>query len=51
MPGIVPKLSASPGRVHWPGPLTVGAHNREVLGGLLGLGDDDIDRLSADGVV
>jgi formyl-CoA transferase len=51
MPGIVPKLSSTPGRVRWPGPLAVGAHNREVLGGLLGLGDDDIDRLSADGVI
>ncbi|MFC0040189.1 CaiB/BaiF CoA transferase family protein [Actinomadura rayongensis] len=32
MPGVVPKLSASPGAVRWPGPLTPGAHNAEVLG-------------------
>lgn len=50
MPGIVPKLSSTPGQVRWPGPLAVGAHNREVLGELLGLGDSDIERLSADGI-
>ncbi|MCO5129976.1 MAG: CoA transferase [Xanthobacteraceae bacterium] len=30
---------------------TLGQHNREVLGEVLGLGDDDIARLEADGVI
>jgi succinyl-CoA---D-citramalate CoA-transferase len=51
MPGIMPKLSSTPGEVRWPGPLAVGAHNQEVLGGLLGLADDEIERLSTGGVI
>jgi crotonobetainyl-CoA:carnitine CoA-transferase CaiB-like acyl-CoA transferase len=30
---------------------TLGEHNRELLGGLLGLGDDEIERLEASGVI
>lgn len=35
-PGVVPKLSHTPGRVRWLGP-QLGAHNDEVFGDLLGL--------------
>jgi succinyl-CoA---D-citramalate CoA-transferase len=50
MPGLVPKLSATPGEVEWyGGPL--GAHNEEVYGGLLDLPSDEIERLSREGVV
>ncbi len=50
MPGLAPKLSATPGSVEWyGGPL--GAHNYEVYGGLLGLSDGEIERLSGEGVV
>jgi crotonobetainyl-CoA:carnitine CoA-transferase CaiB-like acyl-CoA transferase len=38
------RLSATPATVDHLGP-PLGAHNREVLGGLLGLGDDEIERL------
>ena len=30
---------------------TLGQHNREILGGLLGLSDDEIRRLAEDGVI
>ena len=50
IPAIVPKLTETPGRTDWPGP-KVGAHNAEVLGGLLGLGQDDLDRLAREGVL
>ena len=30
---------------------TVGEHNREILGGLLGLSDDQLAQLEADGVI
>jgi formyl-CoA transferase len=33
MPGITPKLSATPGMVVWPGP-QLGAHTNEVLAAL-----------------
>ena len=50
MPGLVPKLSDTPGGVEWyGGPL--GAHNEEVYGGLLDLPSDEIERLSREGVV
>ena len=50
IPAIVPKLTETPGRTDWPGP-NVGAHNAEVLGGVLGLTEDEIGRLAADGIL
>lgn len=50
MPGIVPKLSRTPGAVAFAGP-DLGAHNRDVYGDLLGLSDEAIDRLSEDGTI
>ena len=34
VPGIVPKLSKTPGQVAWLGPQIAGAHNKEVLSDL-----------------
>lgn len=45
MPGIVPKLSATPGTVRFPGPASIGEHNREVFEGLLALRREDMDEL------
>jgi crotonobetainyl-CoA:carnitine CoA-transferase CaiB-like acyl-CoA transferase len=50
VPAILPKLTATPGRTDWAGP-RVGAHDREVLGGLLGLDDAELGELVANGVV
>jgi formyl-CoA transferase len=36
MPNVFPRLSRTPGRIRWPGP-ALGAHNDEILQGLLGL--------------
>ena len=49
IPGIVPKLSATPGRTEWIGP-RLGEHNEEVLRGL-GYQDDDIARLRENQVI
>ncbi|MBX7275617.1 CoA transferase [Pseudomonas sp. ERGC3:01] len=49
MPGIVPKLSETPGAVNWQGP-TLGQHTDDILAGL-GLTDVDIQRLKTSGVV
>ena len=49
MPGIVPKLSETPGAVNWQGP-ALGQHTDDILSGL-GLADADIQRLKNTGVV
>jgi formyl-CoA transferase len=49
-PGVVPKLSATPGKIDWAGP-EPGSHNHEVYGGLLGLGDGDLAELAAEKIV
>jgi len=49
-PAVIPRLSATPGRVTHAGP-RVGHHTNEVLGGLLGLSSAEIAGLCAEGVV
>ena len=44
IPAIMPKLSRTPGETHWPG-AAIGEHNTEILGGLLGLSDEEIAAL------
>jgi crotonobetainyl-CoA:carnitine CoA-transferase CaiB-like acyl-CoA transferase len=50
MPGLVPKLSATPGAVEWYGG-ALGAHNEEVYGGLLGLPAEELGRLAKEGAI
>lgn len=49
LPGIVPKLSRTPGETRWLGP-ALGAHTAEVLAGL-GYSTSEIDRLRRDGAI
>ncbi|HZZ11400.1 MAG TPA: CaiB/BaiF CoA-transferase family protein [Paraburkholderia sp.] len=49
MPGIVPKLSDTPGEIRWQGP-TLGEHTGSVLNEL-GFADEDIARLRREGAV
>jgi len=48
-PGMPWKLSRTPGTIRRPAPLFA-QHNREVLGGLLGMGDEEVEALEASGV-
>lgn len=50
LPAIVPKLTETPGRTDWAGP-DLGAHNREIFGGVLGLSEAEIDELQTEGVI
>ena len=48
IPAITPLLHDTPGRTDWPG-LEPGSHNREILGGILGLSDEEIAALNPSG--
>jgi formyl-CoA transferase len=50
MQNVVPKLSATPGAIRWPGP-TLGEHNVEVFGELLGLNEETLADLRTKGIV
>jgi crotonobetainyl-CoA:carnitine CoA-transferase CaiB-like acyl-CoA transferase len=47
---FAPQLSATPGATNWPGP-PLGAHNRDVYGGLLGVTDEELEDLKTRGVI
>ena len=50
IPALTPKLGDTPGATLWPGP-ELGAHNREVFIGTLGLDEDEFRSLADDGIV
>lgn len=45
--GIVPHVVEGPGGVRWPGP-SIGAHNEEVLGGMLGRSAEQIAEMTGE---
>lgn len=49
IPGIVPKLSETPGQTKWIGP-TLGEHTAEVLGSI-GIGEETLNELTEEGVI
>lgn len=50
MPGIIPKLTKTPGKVAWYGG-ELGQHNQEILCGLLGLPAEELLRLRMENVI
>ena len=50
VPGVPYKLSDSPGTVEHLGP-ELGQHNDEIFRGLLGLSEEEMSQLRADGVI
>ena len=50
IPGIVPKLSETPGEVRWLGP-EIGAHNEEIYSGLLNFSPHQIAALEGRGAI
>lgn len=50
IPGMIPKLSDTPGETQWPGP-EVGSHNAEVLGEMLGLDEASQQQLKEEGII
>ena len=49
MQNVVPRLTRTPGRVRWTGP-RLGEHNDEVLGDVLGLGEEEREDLRQRGI-
>jgi crotonobetainyl-CoA:carnitine CoA-transferase CaiB-like acyl-CoA transferase len=49
-PGVVPKLSETPGEMRRPGP-ELGEHNEEVYGQLLGLSHERLEQLKRNGII
>jgi crotonobetainyl-CoA:carnitine CoA-transferase CaiB-like acyl-CoA transferase len=50
LPTFVPKLSATPGGTDWIGP-PLGAHNKAVYGELLGMSEEEFNKLTVAGVI
>lgn len=50
-PGIVPKLTRTPGSVRWSATWDEGSHNQEIYGDLLGLGEGELVELKEEGVI
>jgi succinyl-CoA---D-citramalate CoA-transferase len=50
-PGVVPRLSETPGEARWAGSWRLGCHNADVYGGLLGLEESELESLSSEGVI
>jgi crotonobetainyl-CoA:carnitine CoA-transferase CaiB-like acyl-CoA transferase len=50
IPAIMPRLGSTPGKTDWPGS-EIGSHNDEVLRGILGLDDGEMEELRAAGVI
>ncbi|MGZ0229273.1 MAG: CaiB/BaiF CoA transferase family protein [Acidimicrobiales bacterium] len=46
MQNVAPQLSDTPGSIKWPGP-PLGAHNDEILRGLLGLSDAEVEAVQS----
>jgi formyl-CoA transferase len=51
MQNVFPKLSLTPGRIRFPAPTEVGAHNADVLGGELGFSAEELESLRSRGVI
>lgn len=50
MPGIIPKLSETPGSTEWAGP-ELGEHNEEVIRQFAGLSEEQYQKLVELGIV
>ena len=51
MQNIFPKMSKTQGEIRWTGNKTLGAHNKEVYGELLGLSDEELATLTEKSII
>jgi len=50
VPDVIPRLSATPGKIHWLGE-AIGAQNDEIFRDLLGLKEDELSEMRDQGVI
>ncbi len=50
VPGSLFKMSKTPGNVKRPAPM-VGEHNLEILSGMLGYSEEEVNQMSIDGLI
>ena len=51
MQNVFPKMSRTQGEVRWTGPATLGAHNEEIYGEMLGLSSEEITALKEKSII
>ena len=51
VPGFAPRLTDTLSEIAWLGPPEVGAHNSEIYGRLLGMDENELEDLAADGII
>ena len=51
MQNVFPKMSRTQGEVRWTGAMTLGAHNEEIYGGLLGLSSEEMAVLKEKSII
>jgi formyl-CoA transferase len=51
MQNVFPKMSKTQGEIRWTGNTTLGAHNKEVYGELLGLSDEELATLTEKSII
>ena len=51
MQNVFPKMSKTQGEIRWTGPATLGEHNEEVYGELLGLSPGDLAELKKESII
>ncbi len=51
MQNVFPKMSRTQGEVRWTGVTTLGAHNEEIYGGLLGLSSEELAELQEKSII
>jgi formyl-CoA transferase len=51
MQNVFPKMSKTQGEIRWPGVENLGAHNKEIYEGLLGLDEEEIKELQENSII
>lgn len=51
MQNVFPKMSKTQGEIRWTGVEELGAHNKEIYGGLLGMSDEQLEELASRSII